>query len=359
MPELHALILAGGSGTRFWPWSREARPKQLLALDGERSLLENTLDRLEGWVDPARRWILTRTDLLPSIRDLLPDYPPERILAEPERRDTAPALALAALVVRSVDPGGILLVVPSDHYIADPSAFRATVESAQRALLVDDALYTFGVTPTEPAIGYGYIERGDPTASSGVCSVRAFREKPDRPTAEAYLASGEHLWNAGIFLFRGATFLEELERHAPDFRDGLAALGDAIEGGRNPEAIAEGFRRLPRISVDYALFERSDRVRVVEAAFPWDDVGSWEAIPRLRGAEADDAGNLLGPEDVAIDCHGSVALSGEGRTIALLGVEDLLVIDSGDAVLVCPRNRAQEVRTVVEELRRRGRIDLV
>jgi len=368
MAGLHALVLAGGSGTRFWPWSRESRPKQCLALDGERSLIERTLERLDGLVHPERRWVLTRADLADSVRALVPGLPAERLLAEPEGRDTAPALALAALRIRAEDPGAILLALPSDHHIADAGAFRRTVERAVAALERDDALYTFGVQPREPATGFGYIELGEPTGSPGVRHVRAFREKPDLATAERYVAGGEHRWNAGIFLWRADTFLDELERVSPDFRPGLSALEAAL-GAPSPcagsvpadaaGAIAAAFARLPRISIDYALLERSGRVRVVDADFPWDDVGSWEAIARLRRGESDAAGNVVGEDGLAIGSRDSLALAPRGKAIVLLGVEELLVIDSPDALLVCPRHRAQEVKGVVEELRRRGRRELL
>jgi mannose-1-phosphate guanylyltransferase len=359
MPQLHALILAGGSGTRFWPWSRAARPKQFLALDGERTLLEHTLDRLEGLVPPEHRWILTRSDLLDSVQALLPKFPTDRIIVEPEGRDTGPALALGALTVRATDPEAQLLALPSDHHIADPAAFRAVVERARAALEDEDALYTFGITPTEPATGFGYIERGEPTGSSGVRRVLGFHEKPELRLAEEYVASGEHFWNAGIFLWGATTFLDELAEVAPDFRESLGALGRSLTGEPDPVSVAAAFRKLPKISIDYALLERSDRVRVVEAEFPWDDVGSWEAISRLRRSGLDPDGNLVDADGLTLDCRNTVALGQGGTTLVLLGVEDLLVVQSDDAILVCPRSRAQEVRKVVEELRRQGRTDLI
>lgn len=353
---LHALVLAGGSGTRFWPWSRRDRPKQFLPVDGGSTLLERTLERLDGLVAPDRRWILTRSDLTDSVTALLPHLPRERIVAEPEGRDTAPALVLGACAVAAVDPDALLLVVPSDHHIADPGAFRATVERAQETLLADDGLYTFGVTPTGPETGFGYIERGERSAGEGAFAVRAFREKPDRATAERYLADAGFLWNAGIFLWRARTFLDEIARVAEGFAEGLAALERCTGSETDAEARDAAFRTLPRISVDYALLERSDRVRVVEAEFPWDDVGSWDALPRLRGT--DEAGNVTLGDTVLIDTVGSVVASGK-RTVVVIGAEDLLVVETEDAILVCPRDRAQDVRRAVEELRARDREELL
>ena len=347
---LHVLILAGGSGTRFWPWSRSDLPKQFLALDGSASLLEQTLRRLDGWVPADQRWILTRADLVETVRKQVPDFIPERIVGEPEGRDTAPALALGALQVAGISPDSDLLVLPSDHHIDDPEAFRTTVARARQALANDDGLYTFGVTPTEPATGYGYIERGTPT-SPGCFSVRAFREKPDRETAEQFLRGGEHFWNAGIFLWRTETFVEELIRFGEGYATPIDELRAAIASG---SATDEAFRKLPKISIDYALLERSDRVRVVEATFPWDDVGTWEAVARLRADRRDLDGNIGEAGAAFLESSGSLVVRPAGageKTIALFGVEDLLVVETEDALLVCPRNRSQEVKQVVDHLR--------
>lgn len=369
-PELHALVLAGGSGTRFWPWSRKGYPKQFLALDGRETLIASTFSRLDGWIDPGNRWVLTRADLVETVSGALPDLPQRQILGEPEGRDTAPALALGALRVAIENPDALLLVLPSDHHIADPEAFRQTVDRAVRALEANDGLHTFGVTPTEPATGFGYIERGDETDTPGCFSVRGFREKPDLETAERFLAAGNYLWNAGIFLWRASTFLEELARTATDFTEGLSRLRGALQAG-DEAAVAAAFRLLPKTSIDYALLEHSDCVRVVEATFPWNDVGTWEAVGNLRAEGTDAAGNVLDQGALAIDSSDSVVIqageriraeraSGErDRAIVLLGVEDLLVVETDDALLVCPRNRAQEVRAVVEALERQGRTDLL
>ena len=347
---LHVLILAGGSGTRFWPWSRTDLPKQFLALDGSATLLEQTLRRLDGWVPPEQRWILTRADLVETVHSQVPDFASDRIVGEPEGRDTAPALAFGALRVAALASDSDLLVLPSDHHIDDPQAFAATVARARQALTDDDGLYTFGVTPTEPATGYGYIERDTPT-SPGCFSVRAFREKPDRETAEQFLRGGEHFWNAGIFLWRTQTFLEELVRCGEGFARPIETLRGAIA---SETGVDDAFRTLPKISIDYALLERSDRVRVVEATFPWDDVGTWEAVARLRADRRDLDGNI-GEEGAAfLDSSGSVVVRPAGageKTIALFGGENLLVVETEDALLVCPRDRAQEVKQVVDHLR--------
>jgi len=359
--QVHALILAGGSGTRFWPWSRRMRPKQLLAIDGEATPLARTEARLEGWIPPERRWVLTRAELAPRISPELPSVSQERAILEPEGRDTAPALVLGALRILAEDPEAALLVLPSDHHIPDSAAFRSAVDRGIAALEAEDALYTFGVTPSGPATGYGYIERGESTAAEGISTVARFTEKPDLATAESYLRSGGHLWNSGIFLWRASTFLEELVRCSPEFEGGIEALEASLRSdppGPSSPTGEEAFHALPRRSVDRALLERSARVRVVEAGFPWDDLGSWEAVARLRGGEVDGDGSLLDPAVFASDSRGLLVLRPDGdpggRPIVLHGVEGLLVVETADALLVCPRERSEEVREVVARLREAG-----
>ncbi len=357
---LHALVLAGGSGTRFWPWSRKIAPKQLLALDGRQCLLEVTLDRLHGLVEEENRWILTRADLTSAVTEALEDFPIRRILAEPEGRDTAPALVLGAWRIARENPDALLLALPSDHHIEDVDAFQATMNRAISAIAVDDGLYTFGMTPSEPATGFGYIERGAQAADAGVYQVAQFCEKPNRATAEEFLASGDYYWNSGMFLWKAATFLEELQAVAPEFGAGLEALNSLPSEGVDDDQFLRAFQLLPKTSIDYALLERSERVRVVEANFPWDDVGTWEAVSRLREGTVDPHGNCLDSDTVAVDSRESVTVQVDSnRTVVLLGVEDLLVVDTPDALLVCPRDRSQDVKEVVERLLGEGREDLV
>lgn len=358
MDRLHALVMAGGAGTRFWPHSRKFRPKQFLPLAGRRPLLVEATARTSGLVEPENLWILTRQPLVAGVRELLPELDPFRIVAEPEGRDTAPCLVLAAARLEQVDPNATMLILPSDQVIADAGSFRQCVQGAIETLQVEDGLLTFGIPPTHPATGYGYIRKqadGVVEAGGVRChSVEGFREKPDRATAETYLASDSYYWNAGIFLWHLKTFRAALEEHAPDLAKGwdeLRSLGDKLAQPDNSE-VAAAFGRLRRISIDFALMEHAQNVRVVEATFPWDDVGSWRAIESYRPADA--RGNILGGKVALAESSDCTVLADADRVVAVLGVDGLVVVDTPDALLVCPRDRVEDVKSLVDEVRKHG-----
>ena len=355
---LHVMVMAGGSGSRFWPRSRHAEPKQFLPLAGDRPLLTSTVERVEGLVPRENIWVLTRRDLRERTAELLPWLDPSRLVTEPEGRDTAPCLVYAGARVARVDPNALLLVLPADHVIPDAEAFRRTVRGAIDSLEVADGLVTFGIAPTFPATGYGYIQRGPgdgiPAGETRCHPVARFREKPDRPTAERYLEAGGYLWNAGIFLWRVSTFRDSLRRCDPDLASGwdrLEALGARVENDADPETEA-AFRALRRISIDFALLEHADNVRVVSADFGWDDVGSWRALERYL--PADDEGNIADGAVILEECHDSTVLAAPDRTVAVLGVDGLVVVDTPDALLICPRERVEEVKKLVDRVREHG-----
>jgi mannose-1-phosphate guanylyltransferase len=349
--ERSALVLAGGSGTRFWPASRRIRPKQLLALDGERSLLEATLARIRGVVPAANVWVATTPALAGAVRAQLPDLAADRILVEPAQRNTAPALGAALGALPPEALAGVVAVLPSDHRVGDEEAFRAALGAALDAAGNLDRIVALGVRPRWAETGFGYLELGGSVAgAAGLREVVRFREKPDRATAEAFVASGNHLWNAGIFVFRGTTLLAELERHAPELAAGLAAIA------REPARREELYRALPAISVDYAVMEKTDRLAALPLDCGWDDLGSWQALYEVLPADAE--GNRARGGLVALDARDNLVFAPAG-TVALLGVEGLVVVHTGDAVLVLPRERAQEVRRLVERLEASGRPDLL
>ncbi len=346
-----ALVLAGGSGTRFWPASRRARPKQLLALDGKRSLLQQTVDRLAPLVPPESVWISTTAELAAAVREELPEVPAQQILAEPAGRNTAPAIAYSLLAMPEARRRRPVVVLPSDHRIASPESFLATVRAAGEVAERDDRMLALGVTPRRPETGFGYLELGEPLAGAdGLRRVARFTEKPDLATAERFVASGTHLWNAGIFVFRGTTLLAALERHAPDLAAGLAAIV------AEPGWVDELYPRLPSISIDYAVMERLDDLATLPLDCGWDDLGSWGALADVLASDA--GGNAARGELVAVESSGNVVYS-DGGTVALLGVDGLVVVRTADVVLVLPRERAQDVRRIVSELERRGRGELL
>ncbi|HEX8257631.1 MAG TPA: mannose-1-phosphate guanylyltransferase/mannose-6-phosphate isomerase [Allosphingosinicella sp.] len=346
---IQPVILSGGSGTRLWPLSVPERPKQLLALTGEETMIQLTAERVrdaERYAAPIAVCGERHADQVEAQLTAI-GTPPALVIVEPSARNTAPAIALAALAAA---PDDCLLVMPSDHVVADVAAFGAVVERALAAA-ADGWIVTFGIEPDRPETGYGYIFRGEALAE-GVNEVERFVEKPDRATAEAYLAAGQCSWNSGIFLFRAGDYLEALERHAPDI---LAAVRAAVAGGRReagrlyPEASA--FARSPSISIDYAVMEKVERAAVAPVSMGWSDIGSWDALYDL--IEKDAHGNALSGEVVAIGGSGSLIRT-TGPKVAAIAVNDLIILATPEAVLVVPRGESQRVKEAVEAIERLG-----
>ncbi len=344
------VVMAGGRGTRFWPRSREQRPKQFLPILGEASLLRQTVDRVLPGYGAERVYIATTTDLAGATRRLLPELPADNILAEPEGRNTAPCLALAMVTIAARNPEAVMVVLSADHWIGDDARFLEDLEVAVDHANRTRELVTFGIPPAHPETGYGYIE----TAGEGrVRRAAAFREKPPLETAIAYLQSGRHFWNAGIFVWRVDDLRDELAAHAPGV---LGPLADWAGAGSRPEDLPAAYGRCEATSIDYALLEKSSRVAVVPATFRWSDVGSWPALGAFQ--ETDAEGNAVQGEAVLVDAR-DCAVYGGSRLVALAGVSGLIVVDEPDALLVTHRDHAQGVKNVVDELKRRGRKDLL
>ena len=347
---IYALILAGGSGERFWPLSRRNRPKQLLRLVSERTLLEETVARLEGFVPTERVLILTNIEQEKGVRDLLEGFPKQNIIAEPAKRDTAAAVALGAGWVAARDHSATMLAFPADHVIADRAAFQETMKTAAAAAEETGALVTIGIKPTWACPGFGYIEQGEPVRlrSDGKIAVHRvvrFREKPNIDLAESFLRKGNFRWNAGMFVWSVPTVLSEFNRHAPE-------LADFISQVRSPkdldQILHERFGKLPRISFDYAIMEKAEHVLVVEASFDWDDVGSWQAVARYF--KKDEHGNAANGALTALDSSDNIIFNDGETTIALLGVHNLIVVRTGDAILICHRHQAEKIKNLVGTL---------
>lgn len=350
---LHAVIMAGGAGTRFWPVSRRGRPKQLLDLVGGASLIRQTVDRIRPLVPPARIVVVAGAEHAERLHAEIPELPAANLLVEPTGRGTAAAIGLAAVVVRARDPHATLAVLPSDHFIRDPESFRATIEAACDVAAAGDYLLTLGMKPTAPETGYGYIRVGEEVRTSRglpVHRVDRFIEKPERARAETYVADGHYLWNGGMFVWRVDTVLDAIRLHLPDTFEGIAEIGLALNGRDLGEATRRVYARLPSVSIDTGVLERAGNVLVVPAEVGWHDVGSWGALDELLPQRGD--GNVGVGEHVAIDTHRCVVYSPK-KVVATVGVDDLVIVETDDALLVCRKDQAQEVRRVIEELERR------
>jgi mannose-1-phosphate guanylyltransferase len=352
-PKAHrklAIIMAGGRGTRFWPRSRTRRPKQFLTMVGKDSLLLQTVHRLDGAFRPEDIFVLTTEDLAEETRGMLPELPPENVLVEPEGRNTAPCLALALVTMERRAPDGVMVVLSADSWIGDRNRFLRDVETAVAHAAEKRDLVTFGIRPTYPETGYGYIE----TEGKGpVLGVKAFREKPSYDQAVEYLESGDHFWNAGMFVWTLQDFRAELTRHCPEM---LAPLDGWVGEGARPADLPKAYGRLPKLSIDYALMEKSDRVAVVPARFRWSDVGSWPAVVEFH--EADASGNVVIGDAILLEST-NCAIFGGHRLIAGTGLADLIVVDEPDALLLCRKDRAQDVKQIVDKLKALGREDLL
>lgn len=352
---LQPVILAGGSGTRLWPISREERPKQFLSFFGGRSMLEETVLRLEGLRASAPLVVCNDAHRFLAAEQLRGLGGGGTVMLEPVGRNTAPAILLAAMRARAEGGDPLLLVLAADHAMADPGAFRAAV---RLALPQAEAgrLVTFGIVPDRPETGYGYIRRG-PTVGDGAFQVAAFVEKPDRVTAEGYLAGGEHFWNSGMFLFRASALIEETGRHAPEM---VAACERAFAASREDADFlridAESFAACPAKSIDYAVMEKTTQAVMVPLDAGWSDIGSFAALWALREKDAD--GNALSGDVVAVASRNSL-VEARSRLVALVGVEDLVVVETGDAVLVARRDRVQEIEAAVRQMKEAGRPEIL
>lgn len=347
---IYALVLAGGSGERFWPLSRRARPKQLLRLVSDEPLLEQTVARLEGLVAPERILVLTNVEQEAAVRTLLPHLPKENIVAEPAKRDTAAAVALGVGWVAIRDHSATMIVLPADHVIKDRQEFQKTLLTSVAAAEERGALVTIGVKPTWACPGFGYIEHGKAVRLRGapeaaVHQVVRFREKPNPDLAESFLRKGNFRWNAGMFVWSVPSVLSEFNRHTPE----LASFISQVRAENSfDQIVRDRFSKLPKISFDYAIMEKANRVLVVEATFDWDDVGSWRAVAKYF--KSDPQGNAANCEISTLDSTNNLVVNPDGTTIALLGVHDLIVVRTPDAVLICHRHHAERIKSLVGKL---------
>ena len=357
MKNYYAVIMAGGRGERFWPQSTPERPKHLLPIVGEEPMVAQAVARLAGLVPPERVFILTNVRHVAAVRAACPAVPKNQVVGEPVGRDTAAAAALAALLVRQRDERGVLALLPADAAVHDAKAYRATLRAAFAVAEKQEEVITVGVRPTHPATGYGYLRRGRKLGvSKGLAwfRVKRFVEKPDKATAERYVAEGVYLWNAGMFVVQAAVLQKAFRDHAPAIAEGMDKIALMLKGKLNriKAALEAHYGHLQKISVDYAVMEKAPNVAAFEAAFDWDDVGEWPAIARHMKPDAN--GNVTRGQVVLEAARGNIVVSGDEHVVALLGVEDLVVVHTAHATLVCHKDHAQDLKKLVQKVENPG-----
>lgn len=352
------FIMAGGGGTRFWPKSRQTCPKQFLAIVGEQPMITQTVNRLETSCETERIFIITNEKQADGTKSLVPQLPSNNIIAEPVGRNTAPCVGIAAAYAKKKSNANpVVGIFSADHVISPDEEFNRTISCAAKLAEEDGAIVTIGIKPSFPATGYGYIEHGDkiPEASPDAFQVKRFTEKPDASTAESFLKDGGYSWNAGIFFFKADTVLAELEKEQPEIFSRVQEFSQSIGTDKEIEALEKAYTQMPAISFDYAVMESAKNVKVVQASFNWDDVGSWAAVD--RHFEKDPGENIFKGDVLSIDTK-NVTVDNK-RTVALIGVSDLIVVDTDDAILICDKNRAEDVKKIVEELKKNNRKELL
>lgn len=353
MSKRYVVIMAGGRGERFWPMSRLARPKQLLPIVGDKAMLTQTVERLSGLVAAEDVFVITNAEQRDAVLEVCPDLDPAKVIGEPVGRDTAAAVGLAAILVHREDPGATFAMLPADAVIHDAGGLCATLETAFQAAEAQPVLATIGITADFPATGYGYIQQGEKLgdyAGREVFNVKRFVEKPDLETAKTYLESGDYFWNAGMFIWSALSIIAELEKSTPSLWAALQAIHAGLEKGQGIDALlAEHYPNLEKISVDYAIIEKATNVVMVESGFDWDDVGEWPAV--ARHYPADESGNVVRGSVELSDARGNIVFSpDDGHLVALLGVEDLIVVKTDDATLVCHKDKAQDLKALVKSI---------
>jgi mannose-1-phosphate guanylyltransferase len=343
----YAVIMAGGSGTRFWPLSRKALPKQFLSLFGGTSLIRQTYERIKPLFPDERIYVVTNSSYVDQVHQHLPELPTANIIGEPIAKNTAPCVAMISSLLLAKDPEAVLCILPADHAIVKADHFREVLQLSLDQANDHDGLFTIGIKPNRPETGYGYIQV-DSAEKGPVYPVKTFAEKPDQATAEAFLASGDFLWNSGMFIWKASTIMNEFETHLPNIAQLCTEMKPGLLGNAAQHSIDTFYHQVESISIDYGIMEKARQVFVIQADFGWSDVGSWLAAWELSDKDA--SGNSIQGKDVEIvNSHNSYVLNAGDRLIALVGMEDVVVVDTGDAILIMPKSKSQEVKTLIEK----------
>ena len=360
MSKIYGVIMAGGGGTRFWPLSRHTMPKQLLNLSGKDRMINETVDRIAAIADKKDIFIVTNVDQVPGMQAAVTvtgRVEADHILAEPSARNTAACIGYAAMEIVKKYGDGIMTIFPSDHFIRDQRAFEEVLRYACEVADSDDCLVTLGIAPTFPCTGYGYIKY-EKALGDGLhaCPVLEFKEKPDSATARQFVESGDYAWNSGMFVWKASVILKQMKELLPDVNECIEKIGDAMGTSDEKRIIEEVYPTIPSISIDYGIMEKASDVRVIAADMGWSDVGSWDNLGEIYEEDAD--GNVFAGDHLAIDTRDTITYS-DKRLITTIGVENLIIVETADAILVCDKSRAQDVKLAVEKLKAQGRNDLL
>lgn len=352
---LHAVIMAGGSGTRFWPKSTKEHPKQFLTLFGDRTMLQSTVDRINPAIPADRVWVITNERYVGLVKEQLPDVPANNIIGEPVAKNTAPCVAAAAALIDKKDPDGTMVVLPADHLIADADEFISVLHAGAKKAEQSDALVTIGIRPSRPETGYGYIELKKDAEETvdeyEIKQVAQFREKPDIATARQFVFSGRFLWNSGMFIWKTSVIMNQFGKHLPEIAAQMDQLKPAVDTGKQGEAMISFYEACPSVSIDYGIMEKAANVFVIPGNFGWNDVGSWKALYELE--KKDENENVIQAEHcVTEDSKNNLVYSENGKLIALAGVENLAIVETENAILICNLDKAQSVKQLVNQLRK-------
>ena len=349
---MHAVIMAGGRGTRFWPRSREKKPKHLLDIVSNRTIIQETVDRIKPLIKPKNILIVTGRKHARELMRQLPEVPAKNILIEPIGRNTAACIGLAAVHIQKKAKDDVMVVLPSDHGIGDPERYRTVIAAAAQAAEQENALVTIGIQPTSPHTGFGYMEGSasiGQVAGHALLRVKSFREKPDRRQAQAFLQSGNFFWNSGMFVWKASTILNEIERFLPDLYSGLMTIKSSLGKSSEAKILSTIYKGLTPISIDYGVMEKAKDVFVIPASFGWSDVGSWDALWEI--SSKDGRGNALaGGSQAIFESTENALVYSPNKLVALVGMKDVIVVETKDALLICKKGRSQDVKKIVDAL---------
>lgn len=347
---MYAVIMAGGRGTRFWPLSREKKPKHLLNITGKRSIIQQTVDRIKSYIREEDIYVVTVASHAEDLAAQLPNLPCENIIVEPVGRNTAPCIGLVSLYLKKKNPHETMVVLPADHLITDEKIFIETISAAAEMAKRTASLITIGITPTCPETGYGYVEKGKTVSTvkgRDIYGVESFREKPDIETAKAFFRDGNFSWNSGMFVWKVSTILEEIERFLPDLYKALLRMEDAIGSSREKEIIDEVYRSVTPISIDYGVMEKADNVMLIKGNFGWSDIGSWDALWEILDKDTDE--NAVMGNHISVESSKNLVYSPD-KLVTLIGVKDIILVETKDSIMVCKRGASQDVKKAVEIL---------